>query len=63
MVQIEIERTISAPAARIWEVVASADRLPQWYARSDRVEVAPGQWLREGIRTLNPAVNRSAAAR
>ena len=45
MVQIEIERTISAPAARIWEVVASADRLPQWYARSDRVEVLEGSGL------------------
>jgi len=45
VVQIEIERTISAPAARIWEVVASADRLPQWYARSDRVEVLEGSGL------------------
>ena len=45
MVQIEIERTISAPAARIWEVVASADRLPEWYARAGKVELLEGSGL------------------
>jgi len=42
VVKIERERTIPAAAAQIWEVVASADRLPQWYARSGKVEVLEG---------------------
>jgi uncharacterized protein YndB with AHSA1/START domain len=42
VVQIETERTIPASAARIWEVVASADRLLQWYARAGKVEVLEG---------------------
>ena len=45
MVNIETERIIPAPAARIWEVVASADRLPQWYARAGKVEVLEGSGL------------------
>jgi uncharacterized protein YndB with AHSA1/START domain len=45
VVKIERERTIPAGAAQIWEVVASADRLPQWYARSGRVEVLEGDGL------------------
>ena len=45
MVQIERERSIPAPAAQIWEVVASADRLPQWYGRSGKVEVLEGAGL------------------
>ena len=45
MVTIQSERTIPAPAARVWEVIASADRLPEWYARSDKVEVLEGAGL------------------
>ena len=45
MVKIQTQRTIPAPAARVWEVIASADRLPEWYARSDRVEVLEGAGL------------------
>src|SRR2546428_2863600 len=45
VVKVERERTIPAAAAQIWEVVASADRLPQWYARSGKVEVLePPAW-------------------
>jgi uncharacterized protein YndB with AHSA1/START domain len=45
MVQIETERTIPASVARIWEVVASADRLHEWYARAGKVEVLEGTGL------------------
>jgi len=45
VVKVERERTIPAAAAQIWEVVASADRLPQWYARSGKVEVLEGAGL------------------
>src|SRR5256885_16309115 len=45
VVKIERERTIPAAAARIWGVVASADRLPEWYARSGKVEVLQGAGL------------------
>jgi uncharacterized protein YndB with AHSA1/START domain len=33
MIEIARERNISAPAARVWEIVAEAERLPEWYAR------------------------------
>jgi len=45
MVTIHTERLIPAPAPRVWEVIASADRLPEWYARSDKVEVLEGAGL------------------
>src|SRR3989475_13333796 len=45
VVKIERERTIPAAVAQIWEVVAAADRLPQWYARSGKVEVLEGSGL------------------
>jgi uncharacterized protein YndB with AHSA1/START domain len=45
VVKIERERTIPAAAAQIWEVVASADHLPQWYGRSSKVEVLEGAGL------------------
>src|SRR3989442_12993224 len=51
MVKIERERSIPAAAAQIWEVVASADRLPQWYVRAGKVEALEGAGLgrRQGI--------------
>ena len=53
MIEIARERTISAPAARVWEVVAEAERLPEWYARAAGVEVLEGAGLgrRQRIRS------------
>ena len=45
MIDIARERSISAPAARVWEVVAEAERLPEWYARAVSVEVLEGAGL------------------
>src|SRR5438477_4172018 len=45
VVKIERERTIPAAAAQIWVVDASADRQPQWYERSGKVEVLDGAGL------------------
>jgi len=45
MIEIARERRIPAPAARVWEVVGEAERLPEWYARADRVEVLEGSGL------------------
>ena len=45
MIEISRERTIPAPAARIWNVVAQAERLPDWYARGGSVEVIEGSGL------------------
>jgi uncharacterized protein YndB with AHSA1/START domain len=45
VIENERERTIAAPAARIWEVVSEASRLPEWYARSGKVEVLAGAGL------------------
>jgi len=36
---------MSAPVARVWTVVADAERLPEWYARADGVEVIEGVGL------------------
>ena len=45
MIEIARERNISAPAARVWEVVAEAERLPEWYARAASAEVLEGAGL------------------
>jgi uncharacterized protein YndB with AHSA1/START domain len=45
MIEIARERTIPAPAARVWKVVAKAERLPDWYARAASVEVLEGSGL------------------
>jgi uncharacterized protein YndB with AHSA1/START domain len=45
MIEIARERNISAPAARVWEVVAEAERLPDWYARAASAEVLEGAGL------------------
>jgi len=45
MIEIARERRIPAPAARVWEVVGEAERLPEWYARADSVEVLEGVGL------------------
>jgi uncharacterized protein YndB with AHSA1/START domain len=45
MIEITRERTIPAPAARVWNVVARAERLPDWYARAGSVEVLEGSGL------------------
>jgi uncharacterized protein YndB with AHSA1/START domain len=45
MIEIARGRDISAPAARIWEVVSKAERLPEWYARAASAEVLEGAGL------------------
>jgi len=45
MIEIARERTIPAPAGRVWEVVSQAERLPEWYARAASVEVLEGAGL------------------
>jgi len=45
VIEISRERKIPAPAARVWGVVAEAERLSDWYARAARVEVLEGAGL------------------
>jgi uncharacterized protein YndB with AHSA1/START domain len=45
MIEITRARKIPAPVARIWKVVATAERLPEWYARAGTVEVLEGSGL------------------
>ncbi len=45
MIEIARERNISAAAARVWEVVAETERLPEWYARAASAEVMEGAGL------------------
>lgn len=53
MIEIARERTILAPAVRVWEVVSEAERLPEWYARAASAEVLEGAGLgrRQRIRS------------
>jgi uncharacterized protein YndB with AHSA1/START domain len=53
MIEIARERTIPATAARVWEVVSEAKRLPEWYARAASAEVLEGAGLgrRQRIRS------------
>ena len=45
MIEIARERIIPGSAARVWEVVAKAERLPDWYSRAGSVEVLEGSGL------------------
>jgi uncharacterized protein YndB with AHSA1/START domain len=45
VIEISRERNISAPAARVWEVVSEAASLPEWYVRAGSVEVLEGAGL------------------
>jgi len=45
MIEIARERTIAAPAAHVWHVVAKAERLPEWWARAGSVEILEGSGL------------------
>ena len=45
MIEIKRQRTIHAPASRVWKLVARAERLPDWYARAGSVEVLEGSGL------------------
>jgi uncharacterized protein YndB with AHSA1/START domain len=45
MIEISRERRIPAPVARVWGIVAEAERLPDWYARAAGVEVLDGAGL------------------
>ena len=45
VIEISRERKIQAPAARVWGVVAEAERLPEWYARAAGAVVLEGVGL------------------
>lgn len=45
MIKVSRQRTIPVPAARVWGVVAEAERLPEWWARAGGVKVLEGSGL------------------
>jgi uncharacterized protein YndB with AHSA1/START domain len=45
VIEISRERKIPASAARVWAIVAEAERLPDWYARAAGVKVLDGAGL------------------
>jgi uncharacterized protein YndB with AHSA1/START domain len=45
MIEITRKHTIRASAAKVWEVVADARRLPEWYVRAGKLEVLEGEGL------------------
>ncbi len=53
MIEIVRERCIPASPGPIWDVVSDAGRLPEWYARADRVEVLSGEGLGRRQRVIS----------
>jgi uncharacterized protein YndB with AHSA1/START domain len=43
MIEIVRESRVSAPVEKVWEVVSSADRAPEWFTFAERVEVRSGE--------------------
>ncbi|HKF17771.1 MAG TPA: SRPBCC domain-containing protein [Candidatus Dormibacteraeota bacterium] len=53
MIEIVRERSIPASSRRVWDVVSDARRLPDWYARAQRVEVLSGEGLGRRQRVIS----------
>ena len=53
MIEIVRERSIHADSRRLWEIVSDARRLPDWYARAERVEVLSGNGLGRRQRVIS----------
>ena len=53
MIEIVRARRIPASASQIWSVVSDARRLPEWYARADRVELLSGEGLGRRQRVIS----------
>ena len=43
MIEIVREARVDAPAEKVWAVVSSADRAPEWFTFAERVEVRSGE--------------------
>ncbi len=43
MIEIVRESRVAAPVEKVWEVVSSADRAPEWFTFAERVEVRSGE--------------------
>jgi uncharacterized protein YndB with AHSA1/START domain len=43
VIEIVRESRVDAPVERVWSVVASADRTPEWFTFAERVEVRSGE--------------------
>jgi uncharacterized protein YndB with AHSA1/START domain len=53
VIEIVKARSISASAREVWDVVSDAGRLPEWYARADRVDVLSGEGLGRRQRVIS----------
>jgi uncharacterized protein YndB with AHSA1/START domain len=53
VIEIVRERSIPASPRQVWDVVSDARRLPDWYARADRVEVLSGEGLGRRQRVIS----------
>lgn len=45
LIEIARQRSIPAPIGKVWDVIADASRLPDWYGRAERVEVLGGEGI------------------
>src|SRR5947208_2966755 len=43
MIEIVRESRVAAPVEKVWAVVSSADRAPEWFTFAERVEVRSGE--------------------
>ena len=53
MIEVARERNIPVTAPQVWDLVSDARRLPEWYARADRVEVLSGEGLGRRQRVIS----------
>jgi len=45
MMEVVRERRVDAPVERVWEMAASVERMPEWFAFADRMEILEGHGL------------------
>jgi uncharacterized protein YndB with AHSA1/START domain len=60
MIEIVRERRIAATPADVWDVVATPQRAPEWFAFAERVEVLDGEGLGQRQRQHGRWGRRSA---
>jgi uncharacterized protein YndB with AHSA1/START domain len=53
MIEVVRVRSVAVGARQVWDLVSDARRLPEWYARADRVEVLSGEGLGRRQRVIS----------